>query len=41
MIFIKNFVKDFRKSFMKIISKYILTRFSKNGKHFDIPKEQR
>ncbi|HFV7426924.1 TPA: conjugal transfer protein, partial [Staphylococcus aureus] len=26
---------------MKIISKYILTRFSKNGKHFDIPKEQR
>ncbi|HGZ5054524.1 TPA: conjugal transfer protein, partial [Staphylococcus aureus] len=26
---------------MKMISKYILTRFSKNGKHFDIPEEQR
>lgn len=38
---IKKFLDGLRKSFMKFINKYILSRFVKNGKQFDVPEEQR
>lgn len=32
-------IKDFRTKFLRFVSKYILSRFSKNGKRYDVPTE--
>ena len=41
MIIIKRFFVSLRKSLLNIINKLILSRFSKKGKQFDIPEEER
>lgn len=41
MISIKAFLNNIRKAFLNIINKLILSRFSKKGKRFDVPEEER
>lgn len=41
IIIIKRFLTNIRKTFLNIINKLILSRFSKKGKRFDVPEEER